>query len=182
MGFRVFQGILDGTILIFLAIVVSYLRVLRRSVQRLRRERILPAQSVYSGRPDPGEPELASAVVRDLNAATDRAGSMRDRMELLLHDAERWIEDLGNLERLQKSRMDSAETHSGREPVMVEIASLPKPDPLSEPKSDVEKVRYLAGQGHSIREIAQSLGRGEGEVELMLGLSRLSDGRSSSGR
>ena len=182
MGFRVFQGILDGTILIFLSIVVIYLRLVRTSVQRLRRDRNVPSQAVYSGTSDQVEQESIRSGIQDLTRATERAGSMRDRMELLLHDAERWIEDLGNLERLQKTRMNSAENLPGRDPVLPEISRLPVPDPKTEPKSDVEKVLYLSGQGRSVREISQLLGRGEGEVELMLGLSRLSDGRTPSGR
>lgn len=182
MGFRVFQGILDVTILIFLAVVVIYLRLVRASLQRLRRERNLPVRAGLSAVPDVAASEPLQNGIRDLTVATERAASMRDRMELLFHDAERWIEDLEKLETLQKSGKLSVEDRSVRESDLVSSSSPVWSNAKDEPKSDIEKVLYLAGQGRSVREIAQSLGRGEGEVELMLGLSRLSDGRTPSGK
>ncbi len=181
MGFRVFQGILDVAILILLAVVVGYLRLVRASLQRVRRERSLPDPFATNPSPEPVVREAIQDGIEDLRMATERAGLMRDRMELLFHDAERWIEDLGKLEALQKLGNLSGESGLDRGAVSGKGLS-PGPDARNEPRSDVDKVLYLAGLGHSAREIAQTLGRGEGEVELMLGLSRLSDGRTPSGR
>ncbi|MHB1285257.1 MAG: hypothetical protein ACYCYP_01635 [Leptospirales bacterium] len=181
MGFRVFQGILDVTILILLAVVVGYLRLVRGSLQRIRRERSLPDSFATATSSDPVDQEAIRDGLEALRMATERAGTMRDRMELLFHDAERWIEDLGRLEALQKSGKLPREGAQDRESVPGNDPS-PIPDGRDAPRSDIEKVLYLAGLGHSAREIAQTLGRGEGEVELMLGLSRLSDGRTPSGR
>ena len=186
MSFAVFQGILDGTLLIFLAVLLSYVRVVRGQMRRLTREK-----TVVSGiREESGEKmsafqesrESMENAIREMDALSREAAGRTDRLKLLLHDAQQWLEDL---ERLEKS--PTAEPSSGvsspdpRNPSSPQ-SSNPSRESRPEPRTDIEKVLYLMEQGKTVPEIAQTLGRGEGEIELMLGLSRLSDGRSGSGR
>lgn len=175
MGFRVFQGILDATLLVFLAILVAYVRVVKHSVQRLSREK----SASHDATPEPVVPPPGKDGVirqfRSLQDAVERAADMRARMEILFHDAERWIEDL---ERLRPAQPPSPPLPLRPEPQDMANPSKTAPNSHPEPQSDNERIITLAAKGHSVREIAQIMNRGEGEIELILGLSRLSDGRS----
>ena len=128
--------------------------------------------------------ESLEKSVREMDALSREAVDRTDRLKVLLHDAQQWLEDLERLEKTEKARTSA--------PSDVGPASDPTPpsprisktsrESRPEPRTDIEKVLYLMEQGRTVSEIAQTLGRGEGEIELMLGLSRLSDGRSGSGR
>ncbi|MHB1926395.1 MAG: DUF6115 domain-containing protein [Leptospirillum sp.] len=186
MGFAVFQGILDGTILIFLAVVLAYVRVTRRQLRRLSRDRTVysPGSAVSgdSGHvPDPREVfarEVLEERIGRLDELSREAAERADRLKLLLHDAQQWLEDLERLEK--KIPPPVAPPESGM-PAAAK-PSRPAREAKPEPRTDIEKVLYLMEQGRTVPEIAQALGRGEGEIELMLGLSRLSDGRTGAGR
>ncbi len=190
MGFAVFQGILDGTILIFLAVVLAYVRVTRRQLRRLSRDRTAysPGSAVSGDTghvPDPRETfarEVLEERIGRLDELSREAAERADRLKLLLHDAQQWLEDL---ERLEKKippppAPPVAPPESGMPAAAKPSRSAREAKP--EPRTDIEKVLYLMEQGRTVPEIAQALGRGEGEIELMLGLSRLSDGRTGAGR
>lgn len=190
MGFAVFQGILDGTILIFLAVVLAYVRVTRGQLRRLSRDRTVSSSgstaSADSGQfPDPREAFAREALeerIGRLDELSREAAERADRLKLLLHDAQQWLEDLERLEKKIPPPPSSPVTppESGMPPAAKPSRSSREGKP--EPRTDIEKVLYLMEQGRTVPEIAQALGRGEGEIELMLGLSRLSDGRTGAGR
>ncbi len=175
MGFRIFQGILDGTLLVFLAILIAYVRVVKHSIQRLARDKSV----VPERKPEPlsqtSERDGVMRQFRSLQEAVGRAADMRARMEILFHDAERWIEDLEQLRSVQPppspANPELQDSFGPSSPPAVPYAH-------PEPQTDNERIIALAAKGHSVREIAQVMNRGEGEIELILGLSRLSDGRS----
>jgi Na+-transporting methylmalonyl-CoA/oxaloacetate decarboxylase gamma subunit len=175
MGFRIFQGILDGTLLVFLAILIAYVRVVKHSIQRLVRDKSVAPEH----KPEPVAPiserEGVMRQFRSLQEAVGRAADMRARMEILFHDAERWIEDLEQLRSVQPPPAPArTEPQNSFEPAPPPAVPYVHP----EPQTDNERIIALAAKGHSVREIAQIMNRGEGEIELILGLSRLSDGRS----
>ncbi|WP_053765005.1 DUF6115 domain-containing protein [Leptospirillum ferriphilum] len=186
MSFAVFQGILDGTLLIFLAVLLAYVRVVRGQLRRLTREK-----TASSGvREETGEGmglfresrEALEKTIREMDALSREAAGRTDRLKLLLHDAQQWLEDLERLEKGPTSDPASGTPPPEQKPSASGQSSGPHRPSRSEPRTDIEKVLYLMEQGKTVPEIAQSMGRGEGEIELMLGLSRLSDSRSGPGR
>ncbi len=186
MSFAVFQGILDGTLLIFLAVLLAYVRVVRGQLRRLTREKTASS----GAREEAGagmalfreSREALEKTMRDMDALSREAAGRTDRLKLLLHDAQQWLEDLERLEKAPSSDPASVSPSLEKQPPAPGQSSSPPRPSRPEPRTDIEKVLYLMEQGKTVPEIAQTMGRGEGEIELMLGLSRLSDGRSGSGR
>ena len=190
MGFDLIQGILDLLFLVAGAILIVYLRVVRMRMRQLAIEkaRRQPAQdpadkiarsASLSGnsRLESRRNEIVSRDNREVSEMRSLLAKMtleRSRLQVAFYDAERMIEDFENLQ-----------TGSPSAPISVTYPSADTasyPDPASAvsgksaPLTDQEKAVFWSGSGQSVSEIAQKLGRSEGEVELILGMARLSGG------
>ncbi|MHB1756984.1 MAG: helix-turn-helix transcriptional regulator [Leptospirillum sp.] len=191
MGFDLMQGVLDLIFLVAGAISIVYLRVVRMRMRQLAidKGRRLPekkpvdtlgqsispsAHLVQSSRKDP-IPAGDNREVSQMKNLLAKMTMERSRLQVAFYDAERMIEDLENLQ-------TGLSIHPPAPQQVVPPKSSPVPEPAdpvlrkSSPLTDQEKAVSWSLSGQSIPEIAQRLGRSEGEVELILGMARLSGG------
>lgn len=184
MGFDLIQGVLDFLFLVAVAISIVYLRVVRARMRHLVIEngrRPPPREPVdntarsaspsASFSPDFRSDDLASRGDRELSQMKTllaKVSMERSRLQVAFYDAERMIEDLESLQ--------------SQPPPPAPPVPSPGPAPgtsvpgKTAPLTDQEKAVSWSRSGQSVSEIAKRLGRSEGEVELILGMARLSGG------
>ena len=192
MGFDLMQGVLDLIFLVAGAISIVYLRVVRMRMRQLAidKGRRLPGkntvdppvQSVSPSAVYPVQSPRKDAIATGDNREVAQMKSLlakmtmeRSRLQVAFYDAERMLEDLENFQTGPSFHspvppQDShRETSQVLEPVVPDLRK-------SSPLTDQEKAVSWSMSGQSIPEIAKRLGRREGEVELILGMARLSGG------
>ena len=185
VGFNLIQGVLDMLFLVAAAISIVYLRVVRSRMRHLAMEKSRkpalpedpgggPAQFRSPSSCSAFDPRMEDVLLRqnrelsEMKSLLSRVSMERSRLQVAFYDAERMIEDLENIQ------------------MQTPVAAIPvpplSPDPVAPspakvaPLTDQEKAVSWSRSGQSVSEIAQRLGRSEGEVELILGMARLSGG------
>jgi hypothetical protein len=180
VGFDLIQGVLDLLFVVVGAISIVYLRVVRARMRHLAIEKGRrpplkdpvenPVRSA-SPSPDSGRNEIAARQELELSrmkTLLTQVSMERSRLQVAFYDAERMIEDLESIQ-LQPPPPAPFVPPPPAEPVS------PVPGKNS-PLTDQEKAVSWSMAGLPIPEIAKRLGRSEGEVELILGMARLSGG------
>lgn len=191
MGFDLIQGVIDLLLLVAGAISIVYLRVVRLRMRQLAIEKVrhLPAKDPvddtarsaslsFASHLESRRDNIASRENREVSEVKSLLAKMtleRSRLQVAFYDAERMIEDLESLQAGSRSSSPGAvispPSDTASDPPPVSAVS-GKPPPLS----DQEKAVSWSRSGQSVSEIAQRLGRSEGEVELILGMARLTGG------
>ena len=191
MGFDLMQGVLDLIFLVAGAISIVYLRVVRMRMRQLAIDKgrrlpgkntVAPVQSVSPSVSYPIERSRKDAMTTGDNREIAQMKSLlakmtmeRSRLQVAFYDAERMLEDLEHFQAGPSfpspvpPQGSHQETSHVLKPVVPDLSK-------SAPLTDQEKAVSWSMSGQSIPEIAKRLGRSEGEVELILGMARLSGG------
>ncbi len=172
------QIVLDVVFLLAGAVFLVYIRLVRARMRRLSQERSRrPLPEPVGTFPRQEERNSLSRETQELKSLLARMTMERSRLQVAFYDAERMIDDLEAMDRSQPSGSLSPSPVSTGEAKVKEES----PDPAvsaapKAPLSEQEKAVAWSRSGQSVAQIAEKLGRSEGEVELILGMARLSGG------
>ena len=200
--FEVITGMVEAVLIIMGVVLMVRLRMLRKAVRT--RNRIGTDESP-SFQDNPRDSSVASAGLREEEEAFRKeqgrerkrfeslirdAEKMRAELQVLFYDIESLVDELGRMREAAPSSPRPAEPGRPVPPAEEEgggMFILPGDDevargipPLGASDRDrplKETVLALSRDGHSVPEIAQAIGRSEGEVSFLLSMERV--GQSS---
>lgn len=200
--FEVITGMVEAVLIIMGVVLMVRLRMLRKAVRTRKR---IGTDESPSFQDNPRDSSVASARLREEEESFRKeqgrerkrfeslirdAEKMRAELQVLFYDIESLVDELGRMREAAPSSPRPAEPGSPVPPAGEEgggMFILPDDDevargipPLGASDRDrplKETVLALSREGHSVPEIAQAIGRSEGEVSFLLSMERV--GQSS---
>lgn len=199
MGFSEFEvitGMVEAVLIIMGVVLMVRLRMLRKALRTRKR---IGADESPSFQDNP--PDSSSARLREEEEAFRKeqgrerkrfeslirdAEKMRAELQVLFYDIESLVDELGRMREAAPSSPRPAEPGSPVPPAEEEggkmfilpgddevVPGIPSLGATDRERPLKETVLALSREGHSVPEIAQAIGRSEGEVSFLLSMERV---------
>ncbi|MCL4485603.1 MAG: hypothetical protein M1537_04585 [Nitrospirae bacterium] len=185
--YEILSGLVDVLLILTGVALMVQVRILRKSVRKLRGRSLEisgegsshssfpPTPAVSVSGPTPAERELERERQR-LEALVREAEGIRSELSILFYDVQRFLDDLTPIAR-SSSTPDGKEKEGVVEPgrmyPLPGDEEFPDSGPPSARESMKETVLRLSREGRSVPEIASAIGRGEGEVAFLLSMEKV---------
>lgn len=177
--FEVLSGFLNGLLIIFVVVLLVQMRIVRRSLKRMRSKpsfssgEVLspePVRAPYFNKETEEDREIIAKERKKLEHLVRETEQLRSELAILFYDVQRFMEE-GAPSAKEISSKDEDGTRESEEMYALPEEDSALPSVESEPMK--ETVIRLSREGRTIPEIAAAIGRGEGEVAFLLSMEKV---------